>query len=65
VSDSQQAHLTEKALWERLGRLRLSYFTIGREGGSYDVMGDSGTSALNEGDLQDARAAAAQFNNVG
>jgi hypothetical protein len=65
VSGSQQACLMEKALWERLSRLRLSYFTIGHEGGSYDVMGDSGSIALADGDLLDARAVAAQINNAG
>jgi hypothetical protein len=65
VSSSQQACLMEKALWTQLRRMGLSYFAIGHEGGSYDVMGDSGMNALNDDDLLEARAVAAQINNAG
>jgi len=62
VSGSQAACRMEKALREQLTGLGLSFFAIGHEGGSYDVMGDSGANALAESDLRDARAAAAKIN---
>lgn len=65
VSDSLQARTMEKALWEQLSRFGLSYFTIGHEGGSYDVMCDSGASALDASVLVDARAVAAQISKAG
>jgi hypothetical protein len=65
VSCSQQACLMEKALRERLGRLGLSYFTIGHEGGSCDVMDDSGTTAMDDSELRNARAVAAQIKKAG
>lgn len=61
VSGSQAACRMEKALRERLSGLGLSFFAIGHEGGSYDVMGDSGAIALDDGDLRDARAVVAQI----
>ena len=61
VSDSQQAFLMEKALRGRIVGLGMSYFTIGREGGSWDVMGDSGRTAMDDGELRDVRAVAAQI----
>lgn len=61
VSGSQQAGLMEKVLRERLGGLGLSFFAIGREGGTYDVMGDSGSNALEDSALRDVRAVAAQI----
>jgi len=61
VSGSQAACRMENALRERLTGLTLSYFAIGHESGSYDVMGDSGTSALGDDDLRDARAVAARI----
>lgn len=61
VSGSQAASRMEDALRDRLSELSLSYFAIGHEGGSYDVMGDSGAKALEDGDLANARAVAAQF----
>jgi hypothetical protein len=61
VAGSQQACLMEKALRERIGRLGMSYFSIGHAGGSWDVMGDSGRTAMDEGELRDIRAVAAQI----
>ena len=61
VSGPQAAIRMENALRERLTGLRLSYFAIGHEGGSYDVMGDSGTSPLADDDLRAAQAVAAQI----
>ncbi len=62
VSGSQEAGRMEKALRERLGGLGLSFFAIGHESGSYDVMGDSGANPLTDNDLRDARAVAAKIN---
>ena len=61
VSGSQQARLMEKALRERLGGLGLSFFAIGHADGSYDIMGDSRTNALDDRYLRDARAVATQI----
>jgi hypothetical protein len=61
VSGSQAACRMESALRERLSGLGLSFFAIGHEGGIYDVMGDSGANALDDGGLRDARAVAAQI----
>jgi hypothetical protein len=61
VAGSQQARLMEDALRGPLSGLGLSYFAIGHEDGSYDVMGDSGSSALADGDLRSARAVAAKI----
>ena len=65
VSGSRQARLMEDALRERLTEMGVSLFAIGHEDGSYDVMGDSGVSALDDRDLRDARAVAAQINKAG
>ncbi len=65
VSDSRLARVMEKALWEQLTRFGLSFFTIGRESGSYDVMCDSGSAAMADTDLVDARAIAAQISKAG
>jgi hypothetical protein len=40
-----EARLMEKALREPLGGMGMSFFAIGHEDGSYDVMGDSGANA--------------------
>ena len=61
VSDSQQARLMEKALWEWLSPLGVTLFAIGHESGRYDVMGDSGDNAMADVVLRDARAMAAKI----
>jgi hypothetical protein len=61
VTGSQQARRMENALREPLSEMGLSFFSIGHEDGSYDVMGDSGDSALNDGALRSARAVAAKI----
>jgi hypothetical protein len=61
VAGSQAANRMENSLREKLNGLTLSYFAIGHESGSYDVMGDSGTSPLCDSDLRNARAVAAQI----
>jgi hypothetical protein len=61
VSGSIEASRMETALRERLCGLGLGFFAIGHEGGSYDVMGDSGMCALADADLRVVRAAAAKI----
>ena len=61
ASGSQAASRMETALREQLSGLGLSFFSIGHENGSYDVMGDSGANALKDGDLRNARAVAAKI----
>ena len=61
VSGSQQANRMEKTLREQLSGLGLSFFAVGHEGGTYDVMGDSGSAALGDDALRDARAVAARI----
>ena len=61
VAGSRQARLMEDGLRERIGRAGLSYFTIGREGGRWDVMGDSGVTAMDDSELQNVRSVAAQI----
>ena len=61
VSGSHAANRMENELRERLSGLGLSFFAIGHESGSYDVMGDSGAIALADGDLKDARAVVAKI----
>jgi hypothetical protein len=65
VTGSQEARLMENALREPLRGMGLSFFAIGHEDGSYDVMGDSGASALADGDLRSARAVAAHIKKAG
>ena len=61
VSGSKQASLMERSLREPLSGFGLSLLAIGHEDGSYDVMGDSGSAALKDGDLRHARAIAARI----
>ena len=63
VSGSIEASHMETALRERLRGLGLGLglFAIGHEGGTYDVMGDSGMCALADADLRVVRAAAAKI----
>lgn len=61
VSGSQAASRMENALRKRLTEISMTYFAIGHEGGSYDVMGDSGGHALAVDSLQNALAVAAQI----
>jgi len=61
VSGSQAACRMETALREQLSGLGLSFFAIGYESGSYDVMGDSGAIALDDAGLSNARTVAAQI----
>ena len=60
VSSSREAQRTEGALRDRLRNLGLSFFTICRSDGTFDVMGDSGTSSMADAPLANARAVAAQ-----
>jgi hypothetical protein len=63
VEGSREASRMETSLRERLRGLGLGlgFFAIGHEGGSYDVMGDSGMCALADADLRAVRAAVAEL----
>lgn len=65
VAGSQAASRMEKALRERLSEIGLTYFAIGHENGSYDVMGDSGLNALADNHLLNAKAVAAKISKAG
>jgi hypothetical protein len=65
VTGSQEARLMENALREPLRGMGLSFFAIGHEDGSYDVMGDSGSRALEDAVLQGARAVADKIKMAG
>jgi hypothetical protein len=56
-----EASHMETALRDRVRELKLTFFAIAHEGGSYDVMGDSGMCALADADLRTVRATAAKI----
>lgn len=59
VPGSQAAGKMENALREQLEGFSLSLFSISHGGGTYHVMGDSGTGPLDDVRLKKARAVAA------
>ena len=61
VSSSQDASRMETALRERLRGAGLSFFAICHQSGGCDVMGDSGSSPLDNAALRKARAVAAEI----
>jgi hypothetical protein len=65
VTGSRQARLMEDALREPLRGLGLSFFAIGHEDGSYDVIGDHGSSALTDEVLRGVRAVADKIKMAG
>jgi hypothetical protein len=60
VSSSRDAQRMEAALRDRLRNLGLTFFTLCRSDGTFDVMGDSGASSLAEAAVANARAVAAE-----
>lgn len=61
VASSREAERTETALRDRLRNLGMTFFTLCRPDGTYDVMGDSGSCSLSEVALANARKAAAEL----
>jgi hypothetical protein len=60
VSSSREAQSMEATLRDRLRNLGLTFFTMCRPNGTFDVMGDSGANSLAEAAVANARAVAAQ-----
>ena len=61
VSSSREAQRTESELRDRLRNLGLTFFTICRSDGTFDVMGDSGSCSMAETPLANARAVATEI----
>lgn len=61
VTSSREAEQMENSLRKKLGSIGLSFFTICHEDGDCDVMGDSGTTPLEDAALCTARAYAAEI----
>ncbi len=65
VKGSKEASRMETALRNRLSEEGMSFFAIGHEGGSYDVMGDSGSNPLDDANLLNVQALATRLSKAG